>query len=79
MGTVVTEDMEKAELLNAFLALVFIDKTSLQEPLTQETRVKECCKEDFPLVKEDWVREHLDIHESVGSDGMQPQVLRDHI
>lgn len=73
----VTEDKEKAELLNTFLASIFSDKTSLQESLTQETWIKECCKEDFPLVREGWVREHLDIHKSMGSDGMHPQVLKD--
>lgn len=34
----------------------------------------------FPLVKEDWVKEHLgqlDIHKFMGSDRMYPQVLRE--
>ncbi|GAB0202828.1 mitochondrial enolase superfamily member 1 [Grus japonensis] len=37
-------------------------------------------KEDLPLVEEDQVREHLgklDIHKSMGPDGMHPQVLRE--
>lgn len=45
----------------------------------QETKVKDCWKEDFPLLKQDWVREHLgklDIHKSLDSDGMHPWVLR---
>ncbi|RMC06488.1 hypothetical protein DUI87_15924 [Hirundo rustica rustica] len=71
------KDKEKAELLNAFLASIFTDKTSLQESLTQESWVKECCKEDFPLVREDWFREDLDIHKSMGSDWVHPRVLRD--
>ncbi|GAB0189276.1 mitochondrial enolase superfamily member 1 [Grus japonensis] len=36
-------------------------------------------KEDFPLVKEDQVRDHLgklDIHKSMGPNGMHPRVLR---
>ncbi|KAJ7410616.1 hypothetical protein BTVI_53109 [Pitangus sulphuratus] len=72
--TPVTEDAEKSELLNTTFALVCTDKTSPQESLTQDTRVKECWKEDFPLVKEDWVRElgKLDIHKFMGPDGMHP-------
>lgn len=67
----VTEDAEKIELLNTAFA-VFFTKTS---PLTQETRVKELWKGDFPLVRENWVREHLnklDIHKSMHPDGMHP-------
>lgn len=43
-------------------------------------RVRECWKEDFPLVKKDWVRKHLGklcIHKSMGPDGMHPQMLRE--
>ncbi|XP_068856794.1 uncharacterized protein [Aphelocoma coerulescens] len=76
--TLVTEDAEKAELLNAFFALAFTDKTSPQGSLAQEIRVKESWKEDFPFIKEDWVREHLgklDIHKSMGPDRMHPTLL----
>ncbi|GAB0206573.1 mitochondrial enolase superfamily member 1 [Grus japonensis] len=51
-----------------------------QETQTLEVREKVWRKEDFPLVEEDWVREHLgkrDIHKSMGPDGMHPQVLRE--
>lgn len=53
------------------LCIVLTDKTNPQESLTQETRVEECWKQDFPLVKKDWVREHLcktDIHKSMGPE-----------
>lgn len=62
-------------MLNAFFASVFTDETIPQESLTLETKVKDCWKEDFSLVKEDWVREHLgklDIHKSTGPEGMHP-------
>lgn len=65
----VTESAEKGELLNGFFALVFTGKTSPQESLTQEIRVKGCWKKD--LVKEGWIREDLgktEIHKSMVSD-----------
>ncbi|RMC04262.1 hypothetical protein DUI87_19081 [Hirundo rustica rustica] len=78
-GTLATEDTEKGEVLNAFFASIFTNKTSPQGSLTQETRVKEWWEEDIPLVKEDWVREHLsklDIQKSVGPEGIHPEVLK---
>ncbi|GAB0208568.1 mitochondrial enolase superfamily member 1 [Grus japonensis] len=75
VGALVTEDTEKAELLNAFFASVLTAKADPQESHTLEVRDKVLQKEDFPLVKEDWVREHLgklDIHKSMGPDGMHP-------
>lgn len=52
-GTQVTEDTEKAEILNYFFALVLTVKDSLRESLTQETRKKFWRKGDLPLVEED--------------------------
>ena len=67
-------------MLNAFFASVFPAKISPRESQTQETREEIQRKEDFPLVKEDQVRDHLNkpnIHRSMGPDGMHPQVLRE--
>ncbi|GAB0207209.1 mitochondrial enolase superfamily member 1 [Grus japonensis] len=80
VGALVMEDTEKAELLNAFFASVFTAKASPQETQTLEVGGKVWRKEDLPLVEEDRVREHLgklDIHKSMGPDGMHSRVLRE--
>ncbi|PKU41684.1 rna-directed dna polymerase from mobile element hypothetical protein [Limosa lapponica baueri] len=48
--------------------------------LTLKTRGKVWREEDFPSVGEGWVRDHLaklDIHKSMGPDGMHPRVMRE--
>ena len=59
MGDLVTQDMGKAEVLNAFFASVFCSKTSLQESQAPEIRMKGWNKKDLSLVEEDHVREYL--------------------
>ncbi|XP_067173621.1 olfactory receptor 14C36-like [Apteryx mantelli] len=66
-GDMVTKDVEKAKVYSAFFASDFPDKTCLQESQAPET----CAN----MVEEDRVREHLnklDIHLSMGPDGMYP-------
>ncbi|KAK4831130.1 hypothetical protein QYF61_015433 [Mycteria americana] len=53
MGDLVTQDMEKAEELNAAFALVLTSQTGLQESRIPETRGKGWSKEYVPLVEED--------------------------
>lgn len=55
-----------------------IDKTSTQESLTHATKEKEWWKEDFLLVKQDWIRGHLnrlDRFKSMGPEGMNTGAL----
>jgi len=76
----VTADAEKAELLKASFALVFTTEAGSQASQALEVRGKACQKEDLPLVKEDWVRDHLsnlETHKSMGPNRMHPQVLRE--
>lgn len=73
-GKLATEDEENAEILKGFFASVFTTTISMKESLIQETREKFWREEEFLLVEEDWVRNHLgkfDIHISMDPDGMR--------
>ncbi|PKU39612.1 rna-directed dna polymerase from mobile element hypothetical protein [Limosa lapponica baueri] len=70
----VMQDIEKAEVLNAF----FSSKTSLQQDAS-EAAGKVWSKEDTPLVEEDQVRDclsKLDVYKSMGPDGIHSHMLR---
>ncbi|PKK34272.1 CD226 molecule [Columba livia] len=74
------DDTEKAELVNAFFTSVSTIKTGSQVSQTLEIKEKVRQKEDFPLVEEDQVKDplhKLDIHKSLGPNGMHPRVQRE--
>lgn len=80
VGALVTKDIEKAELLNAFLALVFTAKACPQESQNLDTREEFWRKEDLPLIEENQDRDHLCKHDTyrfIDPNRMHPGVLRE--
>lgn len=78
-GDLVTQDIEKAEVMNAFFTSVITSKTSLQESEIPEMKGKGWSKEGLSLVEEDQVKEYvrkLDMHVH-GPVGMHSPVLRE--
>lgn len=66
-----TQDMQKTDVLNASFATDFTGKTDLKRFKAPDTRGWR--KEDLPLIEEDRVTEYvskLDTHKSMGPYGM---------
>ncbi|GAB0181781.1 mitochondrial enolase superfamily member 1 [Grus japonensis] len=78
MGDLVTQDMEKAEVLNDFFSSIFTGKCLSHTAQVTEGRDWE--NAEPPTVGEDQVREYLrnlKVHKSMGPDGLHLCVLRE--
>ncbi|CAM5140014.1 unnamed protein product [Natator depressus] len=76
-GNLVTEDVEKANVLNAFFASVFTNKVSSQ---IAALGITEWGRDGQPSVEIEVVRDYLeklDVHKSMGPDELHPRVLKE--
>ncbi|CAM5084405.1 unnamed protein product [Natator depressus] len=76
-GNLVTEDVERANVLNAFFASIFTNKVSSQTTALGSTAWGGGGQ---PSVKKEVVRDYLeklDVHKSMGPDALHPRVLKE--
>ncbi|CAM4334724.1 unnamed protein product [Caretta caretta] len=76
-GNLVTDDVEKANLLNAFFTSAFMNNISFQTIALGSTAWG---RGDQPSVKKEVVRDYLeklDEHKSMGPDALHPRVLKE--
>ncbi|CAM2109003.1 unnamed protein product [Caretta caretta] len=76
-GNLVTEDVEKANVLNAFFASVFTNKVSSQ---TAALGITTRGIDSQPSVEKEVVRDYLeklDVHKSMGPDELHPRMLKE--
>ncbi|GAB0184568.1 mitochondrial enolase superfamily member 1 [Grus japonensis] len=80
MGDLVTQDMEKAEVLNDFFASVFTGKCLSHTAQVTEGKGRDWENKELPTVGEDQVQEYLrnlKVHKPMGPDEMHPWVSRE--